>query len=446
MSTKRKLLSEGFDRLRISQPAAFEVENSEHSESSESEDLRELRSGTRHRRLPKETVTNPVTISMSTPTNTATTSTGAGAGPQLAQGASKKPLKVLSTNIEVTPFSGKDSRQTARKFIVRCENMMSQACITDPEDKISFIMSKLELNSLAHTMMDCSAFSVPIEENNYDEFRTHFLQVFSAAGRGHVTQGMNVVCERLYKASATQDHMEAQVTATESAVDLVRLQKENGWVQQDSVRVSDLLSFLEVFLYMLALKDQERQSTIALEFKCGDRLHDFAQRLKIKLQENASHARYTASVVATTQPASPGQDSAAESYAAAVTNNPTPLTCHYCNRTGHTANRCFAKHKDRKKMKKVAPPSHNSQSSTSKAKGDAAVRPRRTTVADRPTSSNNTSGNVTSKCCSVHNSSTHSTDECHAVKALRARVQSQPRSVSGTQSGEDPRPVLTKPG
>ena len=71
-----KLATE-FDKLRISQSVASEVEDSEHSDSSNSDEHRELRSGTRLCRIPRPTDT------MSHPTNnTDATSEGTGAGLQ----------------------------------------------------------------------------------------------------------------------------------------------------------------------------------------------------------------------------------------------------------------------------------------------------------------------------------------------------------------------------
>ena len=58
MFTKKELeqLAGEFDKLRISRPVSPETNGSEDSEGREAGDLRELRSGTRHRRLPKVTV------------------------------------------------------------------------------------------------------------------------------------------------------------------------------------------------------------------------------------------------------------------------------------------------------------------------------------------------------------------------------------------------------
>ncbi len=103
------------------------------------------------------------------------------------------------------------------------------------------------------------------------------------------------------------------------------------------------------------------------------------------------------------------------------------VMCRSCNKPGHTANRCFAK-KNKKKIKKVPQPGVNPQPSASgsvpasRTRGDAADRHKKTPVADRIAKSSNIKWNastfsgITAKYCYVHNTSTHSTDECTAWK------------------------------
>ncbi len=69
--------------------------------------------------------------------------------------------------------------------------------------------------------------------------------------------------------------------------------------------------------------------------------------------------------------------------------------CRYCNKPGRTANRCFAKQKAKKKLRKVPQSSVDPQPSASgsvpasRARGDAADRPKKTSVADRLANSSN---------------------------------------------------------
>ena len=451
MFKKRELdqLAGEFDKLRISQSASAKAEQSGDSESSENEDLRELRSGTRHRRLPKETsITNTMST---TPPNTANAPAGAGAGPQLSQGVPQIPLKVLSTTIDVPSFSGVATGQTARKFIVRCENVMTHSLITAPEDKISFVLSKLEMGSLAHNMMDSSVFLEPIEEKDYDAFRLRFLETFDDCGRGHVIQGLNAICDRLIKSTATKGRLEAQVEASQTVGELIRIQGEGGWSNNSNITGENQRRFLEIFTYLLVLKDRERKATFALDFKPGEDLHVFSKRLQTRLKEGcATSSLYAAAAVADSQSASLGQDSVKESYAAAVKDSSVVLTCHYCSKPGHTANRCFAKQKDKKKLKKTPQPGV-----PPKFASDAAVRPKRPTVAEQITRSSHTprtaptSTAVSGKYCSVHNTNSHSLQECYAVESLRQRVQTQQRgsgALGGNHSGEASRPAQTRPG
>ena len=422
------------------------MEHSGDSESSENEDLRELRSGTRHHRLPKETsITNTMST---TPPNTVSAPAGAGAGPQLSQGVPQTPLKVLSTTIDVPPFSGVATGQTARKM---CKNVMAHSLITALDDKISFVMSNLEMDSLAHNMMDSSVFAIPIEQKDYDTFRLHFLETFDDCGRDHVIQGLNAVCERLIKSASTKGRLEAQVVASQTVGDLIRIQGEGGWINNSNITEENHRRFLEIFTYLLVLKDRERQATLALDFKPGEDLHVFSKRLQTRLKEGGTtSALYAAAAVADTQSASLGQDSGKESYATAVKDSSVVLTCHYCSKPGHTANRCFAKQKDKRKLKKIPQPSV-----TPTFASDATVRPKRPTVAEQLARSSytprtaSTSMAVSGKYCSVHNTNSHSLQECYAVESLRQRVQTQQRGSGvsgGRHSGEASRPAQTKPG
>ena len=330
-----------YDKLCTAQSASAKTGDSEHFESSDSEDLRELRSGSQHHRLPKETaVTNTMSHS---PLNTANAPAGTSAAPQFPQGASQTPLKVVSTTVDVPRFSEEATGQTARKFIVRCENVMAHSLITAPGDKISFVMSKLEIDSLAHNMMDSSVFALPIKDKDYATFRLHFLETFDDCGRGHVIQSVNSVCERLLKSASSKGRLEAQIVASQTAEDLIRIQNEGGWISNASLSERDHRTFLEIFAYLLVLKDRERQATLSLEFRPGDNLHVFSKKLQTRLGETATSSLHAAAAVAAARPASLGQDSGTESYAAAVKNSAEVLTCHYCSKPGHTANRCFAK-------------------------------------------------------------------------------------------------------
>ena len=145
------------------------------------------------------------------------------------------------------------------------------------------------------------------------------------------------------------------------------------------------------------------------------------------------------------------------------------LTCHYCNKPGHTANVCFAKKKEKKKRKDMSyadvatqgmqVPRTQTQTQTN-VTPQASVRPKTRSVGrgrggrtsghqrtsepstsfqpmtqpSQPTTTSLSSlphNTTSSKFCSVHNSSSHSTDECRLVRNLSRDFQSM-----GTSSGE----------
>ncbi len=72
---------------------------------------------------------------------------------------------------------------------------MTQACI-EPGDKISFIRWKIEPGSLAHYLIDSSRFTEPTERQDYNTYKTLFLETFDDYGKTYVVQCINAVCER----------------------------------------------------------------------------------------------------------------------------------------------------------------------------------------------------------------------------------------------------------
>ena len=86
------------------------------------------------------------------------------------------------------------------------------------------------------------------------------------------------------------------------------------------------------------------------DFTPTDCLHDFGQKLKTKLEESNTGARSSAAIVAATQPASFGS---IPELAVAVGSIPVIITCHYCQRPGHTANRCYLKFQEQKRANNV---------------------------------------------------------------------------------------------
>ena len=343
--------------------------------------------------------------------------------------------------------------ESARKFITNCENAMSNASTHDPGDKIAFVRSKLKLDSLAHSMMDSSVFTKPIAEKDYQAFRDNFLEMFDAYGAGHAVQGMYAVCDRLIKSVASKGLLPAQIVASQTVADLHLIQKENGWIKNGVLTEEDYKNFLDIFFYMLILKERERQAALSIEFKYGDDLKTFVNDLKLKAKpyDTGNSARYAAaaaSAVAATQPALPGQDSQVESYAAAVSQGTVVLTCHYCSKPGHTANKCYAKQKDKKKARRAP------QTGVPPQGAHVAVRAQKPFVSERPVRASvqpRNSAAATGKYCRIHNSYTHSLEECNSVEVLRQRVQTQARGTGGVggtpaPSGEAPRPAQNRPG
>ena len=102
---------------------------------------------------------------------------------------------------------------------------------------------------------------------------------------------------------------------------------------------------------MLVLKGNEHKCALSLDFTPQDRLHNFCNNLKTKLEKKDSYARHTAYTVVVTQPANDGGETDSSSFAVVGSQK---LTCHYCQNLGHTAYRYYLKKRDIKRLMKAS--------------------------------------------------------------------------------------------
>ncbi len=93
-----------------------------------------------------------------------------------------------------------------------------------------------------------------------------------------MVHGINAICERLAQSTFAKGRLEAQVIASQAAADIVKIQRDNGWVNQDILSNKDHQNFLEIFTYMLVLKGGERKGLVSLEFNPADTLHEFSKK------------------------------------------------------------------------------------------------------------------------------------------------------------------------
>jgi len=447
---KIKRLQEAYDALTLSP----EDPGSEAEELAE--ELRKLRSGATHKRvstpppLPSPSATNDPSASMSLPNNPVTTTAG-GVPPSQSSQLFTSPIKVLPTTATVREFNGTDSDYTAREFINLCEDVMANAFITEESDKISFIRSKLQQGSRAALLMQASAFTKPLKEKDYKAFRSNFLQTFGDNVKHSLVKGVHLAVEKLLAGANSIDLYEAQVGANSFSEDMMKYLKDNNWADADNMPTSNVSKFLEFFAYMLLLKGKTRKGSQALSYEPKDELHEFVLKLRTRMDEKESEAYMPTSVVAASRVTSAKELD--PTYAAvAASEKPPTLSCTYCHREGHSVSRCFARIREQKKaLKKTGATSRSSTYSKRPIHVDTSgVRKKQSgyaTVA-RPQPST-TRGAVPGRpYCSVHDSTTHSTDDCFAVVKLRSDMAQKSRGVGGggAQSGEAARPRKNEPG
>ena len=292
-------------------------------------------------------------------------------------------------------------------------------------------------------MMDSTAFVDPTEANDYDTFKTNFLETFGEYARRNIVKGVNGVCERLGTAVFSKNELDAQIIAGKTARDVMRLLEDNACLDDDGkLSNADLRVFIEFFSYMLVLQDKKRKTALSLEFKLTDRIHDFCNKLKTKLEETGNKALGAVANLASTQPANPSSSAETTKFAAATESS--TLICHYCQKPGHTANRCYAKSRDKRKERKTTTSTKvtsstntNTQNRTTSANTGAIPK------TSRSVSNPSTSATSAPKYCYLHNSRTHSTEECYKINKMR---QDMLATRNPTNSGEDTRPFTNKPG
>ena len=303
---KINLLCEEFQKLRSEKIAEAEKSDSKEAEhqsgdssSSDSDDLRHLRSGSRHPRVPPPSsivstpsLVNPSSMSENNP------APGSSGVSTIPASHHTNPIKVLPTVAEVRAFSGTDSEYSAREYIAQCEDVMANSYVTDSADKISFLQSRLQLGSRAAQLMHASAFTEPLENKDYELFKTNFLEAFASNLRHSLVKGVSNAMQTFLENAASLDNLEAQVEANQISVDFTHYLRNNGWVNGDNISLKNHQRFMEFIFYIGLLKEKYRRNTLSLEYKPTERLHEFSMRLKTKIEEKGGEDRMTASSAA----------------------------------------------------------------------------------------------------------------------------------------------------
>ena len=426
----------------------------------EGDNLRTLRDGSKHPRVPPSSASTSQPLpSTSSPNNKRSRSpspTSTLPSPKMST------LKILPTTAAIRPFNGVDPDYSALEFLQICEDVMNNSSTTDDLDRISFVRSRLQPGSKAINQMQARAFTKPLEDKDYKQFRTHFLECFGDGAEHNLIQGVNSVVEQISAAVASQDWQEGQVGANRISSICIKTLKANGWMTGGNLSEENASKFLEFLFYMLSLKPKQRRLGLPLTYAPTEDLHTFSQKLKLKIKEKEGEASQSASVLAAAQ-ATPTTGTGTDplpSYAAVTTSGKPTLTCTHCRRDGHTIDRCFKRMKEQKQSQRRSGAtggsyyaSYDSQSHRGYAGHNRAPNPQRSSARSFSSSSTSSAtpfrGESAGPFCTLHRSNTHSTHDCFEVRRKREELDQRAQARRGTrshQSGEGSRPDQGHPG
>ena len=465
---KKKLaqLAKTFDELQQDQtPAWKEGADGDKVGSDSDEDVHKLRSGTTYSRpstpppLPPTKLPQPqpsTSLKQHNMNNQTTNPNTMGGGTHLPLTSQlySSPIKVLPTAATVREYTSTDPDYSAREFINLCEDVMNNSSIVEPADQISFVRSNIRQGSVAAKMMQASAFTKPIKNKNYAAFRSNFLQIFGENVKHSLVKGVHLAVERLLAGAGAQDMFEAQVDANRVSEDLIKYLKDNQWTTGNTMTLQNVGQFLEFFSYMMLLKGKTRKGSLALKYAPGNELYEFAVNLKVKMEEKQGEANFVASTVtASSVTSGVAALNLEQSYDSDTGTNKPVVVCSYCNAPGHTEKRCFALKREKRKSQTKARGGSSSTSTPSQQHNPREKRQPQNGSNKRPTQRNfkdvvqqqatgrSRGAEGGNSYCSLHDTNSHSTDECYTVARIRKEmIEQRNRKAGGMSSGEATRP------
>ena len=466
---KYQELVEEFDKYQVEDGHDLDAESNKLGD----EDTHVLRSGTRFPFVPDPTQTpttstNVTNQGLLTPLTTAptqqpltqtTSMTGGGQTPTTSGGAAggtnsssvvQAPIKVLHTPSVVREFSNEDPDFPASEFIGLCEDVMQNSSITDPVDKIAFVRSNVKPGSPASRLMQANVMKQPLLRKDYDEFRMNFLDVFGDDTQNNLVKGVDASLDRCLAGVGSQSESNALYGSTKVSEDMRRYLKSGGWVQNDQMSLDQVVKTYEFFTYMMLLETKKRKASLGLTFSPTDQVHEFASKLRTKLKEKQGEARLTSSVAASQVTSGVAAlESSTPSYAAATSASQPTVTCTYCFKEGHTSYKCPKRKRDRRKVggsseasasPSFSPKSHR-DNRPSKDDGTRRPAPRGQGDATRKQNTGAQSAPPRDVYCQIHDSNTHSINDCYSVARMRKEVQDyRNHRQGGSSSGEASRP------
>lgn len=351
-------------------------------------------------------------------------------------------IKLLHQDPSIKKFSGDDVAYTALQFLQACEDQMVNTNITTGADKISFVRSQLVSDSLASDMMLAHAFDPKALNYDFSQFRKNFLEAFDSAQQQGSFQWIFQLADTLPSALSSLGRMRGQPRAAMLATEAVNSLQASSCIQNNQISVEHVRSLLEFQYFVMFLTPQERRAASSLDYKPGDSVLNFASKIHQKLKVMPPSLQTVASVSK--------EASASAKPATSISNSSTSArssityACTYCNKAGHTWERCFRRLRSARKSSPATSSSHLSYDDSFEtlpfsSQGQVATQRSRFSRASSrsPARSMTVPSNRPRSCsrngqgyshmnlerppftCLIHGPSGHPTEECRVILRLQ---------------------------
>ena len=268
-----------------------------------------------------------------------------GSGGAAADAAPRQSLKIVQTPNLLKKFNGKDVNYNAKQFLETCEHSMKYVGVTSCDDRISYVLSHIDPGSEVFQQLNNFSLSKVIKLNDYEGFKTRFLDLFYHRGGASSVKRINTLVNKVTQ-NANQHSLHPSLpVATELTNVAIDLLDENGWFEGDKISRERLYDYFNLYHTLLSLKPSQRNIAMSVDFKPKDDMHDFICKLDVKIaekdQESPSQMK---TVSAVSQPVSSVKDKPVGR--ASNTAHQDPRTCFNCKQVGHIAVKCPAKPQD----------------------------------------------------------------------------------------------------
>ena len=355
------------------------------------------------------------TTTTTTSITTTTTTTTASASPIMSPA-----IKLLQHDTTIPKFSGEaGDMYTPAQFLQLCEDVLSNSQIHSGADKICFIRSNLVPGSLASDLMSATAFDSKVLNNDYNQFKVNFLQIFGVPQPKDNFQWAFEAAQTLSHQFGNVDYRRAQARSAQLANQAVSSLKTSSWFTNGTIDEDSFRLIMEFQYYVQLLTPEERHIASTLQYSKGESLLDFSSKLAVKLRSHQP-----AYVAAASSDSTSASTSALPQ--APPKQKPNPVVCQYCHKAGHTLQRCFLKQRHEKQTQFHSPVS----SGKSPTRSDRDSRSRQLSRDQKPQryrSWSRGSHNDISKVallpppyyCMIHGNCNHPTAECRTILRLK---------------------------